>query len=186
MRIRLRQGFTLIELLVVIAIIGVLIALLLPAVQAAREAARRSQCTNNIKQLGLALHNYHSVHEKFPAGITTTSAQPDGTLATWTAWSPHAMLLPYMEMQPLYNAANFNWACCSDGPQAAAINSTVVTTRIGRSSAPATATRASRTSTATTPAWARPPGRTPPTGRPPGSSPCTTRRAGRAATASGT
>src|SRR4051794_21838464 len=128
-----RRGFTLIELLVVIAIIAVLIALLLPAVQAAREAARRAQCVNNLKQLGLAIHNYHSSVGVFPPGIVTTQ---DGNfsgngLGTWTTWSPQAMLLPYLEQTPLYNAANFSWACCFDGPDADAINSTVYLTRIG-------------------------------------------------------
>jgi prepilin-type N-terminal cleavage/methylation domain-containing protein/prepilin-type processing-associated H-X9-DG protein len=94
-----RSGFTLIELLVVIAIIAVLIALLLPAVQAAREAARRAQCVNNLKQMGLAVHNYHSVHNVVPWG-----SGPWG----WSDWSTHVMLLPYIEQASLYNAINFN------------------------------------------------------------------------------
>ena len=109
---RMRRGFTLIELLVVIAIIGVLIALLLPAVQSAREAARRSQCTNNLKQLGLALHNYVSTHEALPpGGEVYSNPYPDGA-KVWTAgpqnYSMKVRLLPYLEQQPIYNAINFN------------------------------------------------------------------------------
>jgi prepilin-type N-terminal cleavage/methylation domain-containing protein/prepilin-type processing-associated H-X9-DG protein len=131
---RAHRGFTLIELLVVIAIIAVLIALLLPAVQSAREAARRIQCTNNLKQLGLALHNYISATGALPPGIDTTVTYP-GTappydLAQWTAWSPQALLLPYVEQGPLYNAANFYWNCCFASPQGDAINSTIYNTRI--------------------------------------------------------
>ncbi|MBX6313672.1 MAG: DUF1559 domain-containing protein [Isosphaeraceae bacterium] len=99
-----RRGFTLIELLVVIAIIGVLIALLLPAVQAAREAARRAQCTNNLKQMGLALHNYHDINDRFP------NARPgdDPTRNDSNAMSLWVVLLPQLEQQPLFNAWNFN------------------------------------------------------------------------------
>ncbi len=93
---RSRPGFTLIELLVVIAIIGVLIALLLPAVQAAREAARRAQCTNNLKQLGIALHNYHDVNKVF-----AMSRGPGG-------FSVHSRILPYLEQKPLFDAINFS------------------------------------------------------------------------------
>jgi prepilin-type N-terminal cleavage/methylation domain-containing protein len=106
---RKRRGFTLIELLVVIAIIAVLIALLLPAVQAAREAARRAQCTNNLKQIGLAMHNYHQTNDKFPQGMSeSTSVLGSYTgYANWGEWSAQSMLLPYMEQTPIYNSINF-------------------------------------------------------------------------------
>jgi prepilin-type N-terminal cleavage/methylation domain-containing protein/prepilin-type processing-associated H-X9-DG protein len=94
-----RHGFTLIELLVVIAIIAVLIALLLPAVQSAREAARRTQCVNNLKQIGIGFHNYHSVNNVLPPG------QLEGN--DWADWSAHTMMLAYLEQTQVYNAINF-------------------------------------------------------------------------------
>lgn len=119
---RVRQGFTLIELLVVIAIIAVLISLLLPAVQSAREAARRAQCVNNLKQLGLAVHNYHSTYNVLPAQCmwmgATFGSQTGGGSWGWNASWP-VCLLPNIEQGPLYNAYNQGWA--PDQPQ----NSTV-------------------------------------------------------------
>ena len=99
-------GFTLIELLVVIAIIAVLIALLLPAVQAAREAARRVQCVNNLKQMGIALHNYHDALSVFPPGYIAASKFIDGETDTAPGWSWAAMILPQLDQGPLYSATN--------------------------------------------------------------------------------
>src|SRR6476469_2356669 len=108
---RNRRGFTLIELLVVIAIIAVLISLLLPAVQAAREAARRAQCVNNLKQIGLGLHNYHTGNDSFPMGGSANwSIFQPGQLYPWSGWSAQAAMLGYLDQQPLYNACNFNYA----------------------------------------------------------------------------
>lgn len=98
--VRRRSGFTLIELLVVIAIIAVLIALLLPAVQQAREAARRTQCKNNLKQFGLALHNYHDTYSVFPLGAANGAASPN---ASWGV-----RILPYLEQAALFDQLNFN------------------------------------------------------------------------------
>ena len=104
-----RRGFTLIELLVVIAIIAVLIALLLPAVQAAREAARRAQCVNNLKQLGLAIQNYHDVNGSLPpTGMRFVFAASATSQANLQNFSLKVRILPFIEQQPLYNATNFN------------------------------------------------------------------------------
>src|SRR5450432_3612995 len=96
------HGFTLVELLVVIAIIGILVALLLPAIQAAREAARRSQCSNNLKQMGLALLNYHDSKRHFPEGFSASAPFVDEDTATTPGWCWAAEILPYCEEQALY------------------------------------------------------------------------------------
>jgi len=103
---RVSKGFTLIELLVVIAIIGVLIALLLPAVQQAREAARRAQCTNNLKQLGLALLNYESANKTFPPGVMHSHVPRSGTTGLSFGMNFNCMILPYSDESALYDKLN--------------------------------------------------------------------------------
>ncbi len=127
---RSRRGFTLIELLVVIAIIAVLIGLLLPAVQAAREAARRSQCVNNLKQIALALHNYESTNSSFPlGGNPARNIQNLAEIRSWGAWSAQSMLLPYVEQGPVYNSMNFMIVARGSG-LGEQMNNTGITTRI--------------------------------------------------------
>src|SRR5436190_23873305 len=110
-----RHGFTLVELLVVIAIIGVLVALLLPAVQSAREAARRSQCTNNMKQIVLACHNFHDTYGTVPSIVSYTPTGGGGTTGGFGAgWGFLPFLLPYVEQKPLFDTINFNSnVCCA-------------------------------------------------------------------------
>lgn len=107
-----RRAFTLIELLVVIAIIAVLIALLLPAVQQAREAARRTQCKNNLKQIGLAIHNYHDTYMVYPPGSV---ALPNNTTDTQMGWG--IAILPFIDQAPLFNQYNSNITNCVAGNQ---------------------------------------------------------------------
>jgi len=136
---RASRAFTLIELLVVIAIIAVLIALLLPAVQAAREAARRIQCTNNMKQIGLGIHNYISATGSLPPGAFW-GRRSNGTLNSNNEWGPLARLLPYIEQTTLYNAANFSLCIMYDNGALLGTygNSTVVATRLSAYLCPST------------------------------------------------
>src|SRR5579885_3369161 len=101
---RVRRVFTLIELLVVMAIIAILIGLLVPAVQKVREAAARLQCGNNLRQIGIACHNYHDANQALPPGYYASAAYPDTT----PGWGWAAFLLPYVEQDNLYRQINFN------------------------------------------------------------------------------
>src|SRR5215469_14920817 len=111
---RVSSGFTLIELLVVIAIIAVLIALLLPAVQSAREAARRAQCTNNLKQIGLAFANYEQTNQMYPLGGMTLVGGNAAQAGNWGLEASNnglswvALILPYLEQNPIYSSINFS------------------------------------------------------------------------------
>jgi prepilin-type N-terminal cleavage/methylation domain-containing protein/prepilin-type processing-associated H-X9-DG protein len=122
---KLPRGFTLVELLVVITIIGILIALLLPAVQAAREAARRMQCGNNFKQVGVALHIYHTAKGSFPTGAMDMHKVDPAAEKMWS-WS--AYLLPYIEQQAVYNLFDFSQAGYWSGANNQAATGTVIST----------------------------------------------------------
>jgi prepilin-type N-terminal cleavage/methylation domain-containing protein/prepilin-type processing-associated H-X9-DG protein len=115
-----RQGLTLIELLVVIAIIAVLIGLLLPAVQKVREAAARSKCSNNLKQIGLAAHGYHGVQLTFPPGYMATGPYSDGATDTTPGWGWGTFLLPHLEQDNLFRTIEFNLSV-ADPANAAAV-----------------------------------------------------------------
>jgi prepilin-type N-terminal cleavage/methylation domain-containing protein/prepilin-type processing-associated H-X9-DG protein len=124
------RGFTLIELLVVISIISLLIALLLPAVQSAREAGRRAQCTNNLKQIGLAMHNYVSTVQALPpvsvdcpASNCNHGPPPNNSPYPHQNWSQHARLLPFLEQTPLYNAINWNFGARGNDGDVAYVDS---------------------------------------------------------------
>jgi len=130
-----RRGFTLIELLVVIAIIAVLIALLLPAVQAAREAARRAQCVNNLKQLGIALHNYHDTLGSFPFATTILPATDYRIVSGFTGkghycWSVLAQLTPFLEQTNVYNSVNFSLPVFDKSGIVFPPNTTVIGTQV--------------------------------------------------------
>ena len=116
------RAFTLIELLVVIAIIAILIALLLPAVQQAREAARRSQCKNNLKQLATAIHTYHEMAKMFPSNINSTGWSGQGNVGGFS-WISNS--LPYMDQGPLYKTLNCNQSAATAGKNLTAFQTVI-------------------------------------------------------------
>ena len=150
--VRKRTGFTLVELLVVIAIIGVLVALLLPAVQTAREAARRSSCTNNLKQLGMGLHIFHDTNLRLPAGTVwepgVTNGNTKGCEATWLTH-----LLPYIEQENLYKTGDFNQGFGQGG--AGHPNNTITTSFLKVTRCPSDVHPVIICSWSTSVAWAR-------------------------------
>ncbi len=119
---RRRRGFTLIELLVVIAIIAILIALLLPAVQQAREAARRSTCKNNLKQIGLAIHNYNDTAKMFPPGCIPQRDTDNGFTNQYESWCWMTYILPQMDQAPLFKNLNVNGRTLSSWGSSANLN----------------------------------------------------------------
>src|SRR5262245_19266258 len=131
----IRRAFTLIELLVVMAVIAILIALLLPAVQMAREAARRAQCQNNMKQMGLALQTYLASNSVFPAGAISAPWPTDpGTPENFYRWSALAQITPYLEQTAVYNSLNFSFPLyggAAFGFQPFAQNLTTMTQKVG-------------------------------------------------------